>query len=806
MNASRLLEALAKDLSYGWRVLRKSPGYTLIGVLSLALGIGANAAIFSVVRAVLLRPLPYPAPGELMLVAPGRDQSSVTIPEFEFWRANTPVFAAAAGYRGVSERSLATGSRQESVKALSVTDNFFRTLGVPLTLGREFTGAETHPGSQQAIVLGYELWRRAFGERPDTVGWVVTLDNTPYAVVGVAPRGFWFPESADAYVPVRIAGNLSDTGSNTDMIARVRPGIGPQTVGAALATVAANFRASGEGRRNHPGMQAFPYQQWIVGDVRLKLLLLFGVVAALLLIACLNLASLLLARFAARQKEVAMRLALGSGTGRLLGQFLSENLLLTAAGCGAGLLGAGWLLRGIVALVPFQLPAAEPIRLDGLTLALSLAIALATALAFSLGPLLSARRLAVYDALKSGGRASGSSPMSQGARSFLVVTEVALSVTLLVSAALLIQSLYRLHREHLGFSPEGVIAFSTPGESYRNATSQQAFNRALLDRLESLPGVRAAAAVNNLPLTGHSNLPTERVGHPDQAIGGMEVRVATPGYFAALRIPIARGRAFAAADSAAAPPVVLVNETLARRWWGSENPIGSLITIGRFRGRDYMQGEEPARQVVGVVADTKTEFLTAAPLPTVYIPVAQTPWASGGTSWVVSADSTAGLGERLRQTIAEIDPRQRVRQMREMREIVSATTADSRFDAWLFGAFAGLALALTAIGVYGLLAFSVARRTNEFGIRMALGASRMEVLRLVLRQGAMLIAVGLAAGLAGSLALTKFLASLLYGVKPQDPLSFAAVAVVLLAVGLAASYLPARRATRVDPMVALRYE
>ncbi len=351
-----------------------------------------------------------------------------------------------------------------------------------------------------------------------------------------------------------------------------------------------------------------------------------------------------------------------------------------------------------------------------------------------------------------------------------------------------------------------MIAFSTPAESYRNAAGQQAFNRALLDRLESLPGVRAAAAVNNLPLTGHSNLPTERVGHPDQAIGGMEVRVATPGYFAALRIPIARGRAFAAADSAAAPPVVLVNETLARRWWGSENPIGSLIAIGRFRGRDYMQGEEPARQVVGVVADTKTEFLKKPPLPTVYIPVAQTPWASGGTSWVVSADATAGLGERLRKAIAEIDPRQRVRQMREMQEIVSATTADSRFDAWLFGAFAGLALALTAIGVYGLLAFSVARRTNEFGIRMALGASRMEVLRLVLRQGAMLMAVGLAAGLAGSLALTKFLASLLYGVKPQDPLSFAAVAVVLLAVGLAASYLPARRATRVDPMVALRYE
>ncbi len=804
MNTLGFLEAFVKDVAYGWRVLLKAPGYTLIGVLSLALGIGANTTMFSVVHAVLLRPLPYPAPEQVMRIERGSDQPAVTIPELQFWKANAPVFASAAGYRGTSEMSLDAGNRQEPVTALTVTDDFFRTLGMPLALGREFTGAETHPGTARAMVLGNELWRRAFGAAPDAVGRVVMLDNSRYTVVGVAPRGFWFPLAADAYVPVQITNSLGDRGMNTVMFARLKPGIGGSppnaALSSALAATAASFRESGLGPRDHPGMQAIPYQQSIVGDVRLKLLLLFGVVGALLLIACLNLSGLLLARFAARQKEVAVRLALGSGSARLVAQFLAENALLTAAGCGAGLLGAAWLLRGITALVPFQLPAGGPIGVDTETLVFALAISLATTLAFSFAPLVAARRMAVYDTLKSGGRSTGGGTVRLGARSFLVVTEVALSVTLLVSAALLIQSLYRMHHEPLGFSPQGVIAFTTPAERYRNAEAQKAFERDLLDRLTNLPGVRAAGAASQLPLTGHSNLPTEPVGHPELNIGGMEVRIVTPGYFAALRIPIARGRALAATDSATASPVILVNETVARKWWAHENPLGGQVIVGRFQGRDFMQDLEPARQVVGIVADTKTEFLTQPAYPTVYIAAAQAARSEGGKSWVVRAGNTAGLGEQLRRTVAEIDPRQRIRQMREMEDIVAANTTDSRFDAWLFGVFAALALTLTAIGVYGLLAFSVARRTNEFGIRLALGASRPAVMRLVLRQGAALITIGLVAGLAGSLALTKFLSSLLYSVKPRDPLSFAAVAVVLQLSFLAAStyrrYLPARYARR----------
>jgi predicted permease len=586
----------------------------------------------------------------------------------------------------------------------------------------------------------------------------------------------------------------------------VRQGFGPEALKSSLAATAAAFRQSGKGARNHAGLQAFSLQDSIVGDVRLKLLLLFGVVAAMLLIACLNLAGLLLARLAARQREVAVRLALGSGAARLVAQFAVENALLIAAGCAAGVVLARWLLQGLVALVPFALPSSQPIRLDWQTLAFAIGLAALMALTFSLAPLFTARRIAVYEALKAGRGSSGAGPARLATRGILVVSEVALSAVLLVSAVLLMQSLYRLNSEPLGFSPRGVLAFSTPRERYRNPAAQRAFQEQLLTRLAGLPGISAAGVVDHLPLTGHANLPTALVGHPDLDIGGMEIRTVSPGFFTALRIPLLRGRAIQASDTAGSAPVIVVNEAVARRWWPQGNALDGLVNVGRFHGRDFTDGAEAPRQVVGVVADVKTEFLNAPARPTVYLPIAQTPWMDGGVSWVVRADRLDGLGDRLRAVVAEIDGRQRVTGMREMPDIVSATTRDSRFDAWLFGLFAALALALAALGIYGLLAFSVARRTNEFGIRMALGANRGSVLRIVLRQGVMFIGIGLALGFAAAYAATRFLASLLYGVKPHDPVSFAAVALVLFAAGLAASYLPARRATRVDPMTALRYE
>ena len=806
MNSIGFVETLWRDLRYAFRLLRKNPGFTLTAVASLALGIGANTAIFSIVHAVLLRALPYPQPGQLMHVG-GKDRPDLTIPEYQFWKEHALAFASAAGLRGVGEQTLTAGEKQESIGVMTVTAGFFRTLGVPLALGRDFNGSETQPNGPQAVILSDSLWRRSFHADLQVLGRVVRLGDGSYTVTGVSARGFWFVESADAFVPLRPAGNLGDKGYNTEMIARLKPGVSLRQAQAEMATLTGDYgRASADG--HYIGLTVIPYREWVVGDVQTKLLLLFGAAGLLLLIACSNLASLLLARLAARQKEIAVRLALGGGSGRLLRQFFTENMLLGVAGGAAGLLGARWLLGGLVAVIPFQLPASAPIQLVLPVLGFTLAVALGTGLVFSLAPFFSSSRLDVHETLKASGRSTGTGGVSQGTRNLLVVSEVALSVTLLVAAALTIQSLYRMHRERLGFAPQGLITFGTPPapQRRRNPTALWNFEAALLERLRAVPGVRNVAAINVLPLTSQNNFPAQREGHPELSIGGMEIRLVTPGYFEAMGIPVLRGRPFNSRDTGAALPVILVNETVARAWWPQGNPVGDRVVPCRFQGKDLNGCKESPREVVGVAGDTKTVELTAPPRPTIYLPAAQASWYDGGMNWVVRGNLSPAFAQQLRRAVAEMDPNQRVNRVRTIQEILSSTTADSRFDAWLFGAFAAVALALTAIGIYGLLSFTVARRTNEFGTRMALGASRGDVLRLVLKQGVTLTAVGLVAGLGGALFLGRSLSSLLFGVRATDPFSFAAVSVVLLGVGVLASYIPARRATKTDPMVALRYE
>ena len=806
MNSIGFIETLAQDLRYGFRALRNSPGFAAVAILSLALGIGANSAVFSVIHAVLLRSLPYPEPGQLVRV--GRQVTqAVSIPEYDFWKEHAISFASAAGYRGGPDRNLLFGAGQEWIKTMIVTADFFRTLGIPPALGREFNLEETRPKGPQAIILTDGLWRRVFASDPEILGRAVTLDDTSYTVVGVLPRGFWFPQAADAFVPLQPIGTLDDKGTNTQMIARLKPGISLRQAEAEMPAVTESIRRAYPDRLNgqYRGLTVIPYQDWLVGDVRLSLLLVFGAVGLLLLIACANLAGLLLARLGARRKEIAMRLALGSSRGRLLRQFLVENLLLTTAGGLAGLLAARVLLDLLVALIPFDLPASAPIRLDTAVLAFTFAVAFATGLALSLAPILTSSRLDLQEALKAGGRSAGTGAR-QRTRGVLVIGEVALSVTLLVAAGLLIETLYRLHRERLGFEPRGLVTFRTPiaPQLRRSVSNVLRFESTLLERFQALPGVTSVAAINVLPLTGFGNLPTQRDGHPENSIGGMEVRYITPSYFDVMNIPMRRGRAFLLTDTASSPPVILVNETLAHRWWPTGHPLGDRVVIGRFQGRDF--GRPTPREVVGVVADTKTFYLKEPPSPTVYVPAAQMADAPSALSWVLRAPLSTRLAAEVRRTVAEIDPHQRVLSFRTMEAIVAATTARSRFDAWLFASLAGLALFLTAIGVYGLLSFSVARRTNEIGTRMALGASRADVLKLVLRQGVSLIAIGLVLGLAAALAVTRFLSTLLFGVSATDPLSFLGVSVLLLCVGILASYLPARRATRIDPMVALRYE
>lgn len=517
MNSIGFIETLWQDLRYGVRVLRKSPGFAIVAVLSLALGIGANSAAFSVIHTVLLRSLPYPEPGRLVRLGQDITQGAVSIPEYEFWKEHASSFAPAAGYRGGGDRNLIFGTEQQWITTMTVTAGFFRTLGIAPVLGREFNSEETRARGPQAIVLSDSLWQRSFGADPKILGRSVTLDETSYSVVGVLPRGFWFPQSADAFVPSRPTGGLDDRGMNTQMIARLRPGINLRQAQAEMPAVTDSIRRAYPdrlSRQQYRGLTAIRYQDWLVGDVRLNLLLLFGAVGLLLLIACSNLASLLLARLAARQREIAMRLALGSSRGRLLRQFLIENMLLTMAGGLAGLLAARALLDVLVALIPFNLPASAPIRLDAPVLAFTLAVAFITGLAFSLAPIVTSSRLDLQEALKAGGRSSVDG--RQRTRSVLVVSEVALTVTLLVAAGQLIQSLYRMHQERLGFTPQGLIAFGTPfgSERRKSAADLWRYESTLLQRFQAMPGVGGVAGVNVLPLAGFSNLPTQREGHP----------------------------------------------------------------------------------------------------------------------------------------------------------------------------------------------------------------------------------------------------------------------------------------------------
>lgn len=801
------LETLWADVRYGWRVLWKSKGFTAVAILSLALGIGFNSVMFSLIHAVLLRSLPYPEPERLVRVARVASDGAASMPEYEFWKENTQTLEAVAGERGTWEARL-SGSGQEWIQAKIVTADFLRTLGVPPAMGREFSVEETKRGGPQALVLTHGLWQRSFGGDPGVLGRAVRLDDTSYTVVGVLPAGFWMAEAADALVPLRANGNLGDTGMNTRLIARLKRGVTIQQAQAEMSALTERFRQTRlapDGARNYRGLTVTRYQDSLVGDVRMNLLLLFGATGLVLLLSCSNLATLLLTRFAARGQEVAVRLALGGSRGRLVRQFFVENLLIAAMGAGAGLAAAYILLRGLGGWMPFALPASAPIALNPAVLAFTLGVATATAIAFTVVPLGAARRLNVRETLQAAGR-SGGGDLRGWLRRGLIIGEVAISTTLLIAAGLLIHSLYRMYQERLGFVPQGLITFQTPlkGRRQEDVAERQRFVRALSERLRTVPGVGGVAATNVLPLVGWGNLPAQRDGHPEQSIGGMEVRSVTPEYFEMMGIPMKSGRAFHAGDREGSSPVVIVNETVARRWWGEGRADGERVLIGWFRGKAYLK--DPRRDVIGVVADTKTR-LQDAPWPTVYVPLAQTeelPVES--LTWVVRLEGAVARGESLRRAVSEVDAEQRVRQMRTMEEILSATTASSRFNTWLFGAFAGVALLLAALGVYGLQSFVAASRRREIGTRIALGATRGNVLGLFFRQGLVLTGTGLVLGLGGAWFASRWLAALLHGVKGTDWRSFLAAAGVLLAAALAATWIPARRATRIDPMTALRYE
>lgn len=805
MNSFGWFESIYGALRHALRQLQRNPGFASVAILTLALGIGLNSAMFSVIHDVLLRALPYPEADRLVRLVRPDGGTSATVPEFQFWKENSRTLSVVAPVRGTSEGRLLSGREHQWITTLTVGADFLRTLQVRPASGREFNAAETHKGGPQAIILSDALWRGSFNADRTIVGRAVTIDQTSYIVVGILPRSFWFPESSDALVPLRPSGSLDDTGSNTDVLARLADGVTLGQARAEMALLTDQFRRThGEGSQ-YRGLILLPYRDSLVGSVRQNLLLLFGATGLVLLISCANLTVLLITRFQARKKEFAVRLALGCSRPRLVVQHLIENLLLTTLGTLAGIALAFVLVRTLATGMPFHLVTVGQIRLSIPVLGFAIGLALSIALGFTLVPLLAARHLHVNDALKSAGRTNSGSVRARG-RALLIVSEVALSTVLLVAAGLLIQSLYRLGHEHLGFDPHRVITFETPfaPERANHPADRNAYIRNMLSGLQAVPGVEAAAASNVIPLIGWGNLPTQREGHDEQSIGGMEVRSVTPAYFEAMRIAVRRGRVVSGRDTLVSPPVALINETLARAWYGDANPLGDKVIVGRSRGHEYLK--DAPREIVGVVGDTKT-ILKETPWPTVFVPLSQSEsLPTNELTWIVRARSSSASPGDLRRVAASIDPDQRIRHFQSMDEIVSSATADSRFNALLFALFGAGALVLAAVGVHGLISFLVAQRRQEIGARMALGATSNDILKLFLRQGIALTGLGLSIGLVGAYAAARAMAGLLFGVQVHDVFVFTAAPLVLFVTAIVAVLLPARRAAHCDPVVALRYE
>jgi putative ABC transport system permease protein len=805
-----LVDTIWKDIRFGLRTLARNPGTTLAALLALALGIGANTAIFSVVSGVMLEPLPYPEPDELMFVLEknpelGFPRFSVSPHNFEDWRRESRSFTGLVAIDN-TRMNLTGGDQPESVQGVRVSADFFRVLGKEPVRGRGFRREEERLGSHRVAVISHGLWQRRFGSEPSAVGATLRLDGEPYTIVGIAPPGFDFPQERDLWVPLAFDMAQENRGGHYLLVlGRLADRVSEEQAQAEMDGIAARIARAYPDVQTGWGVEIVPLRELIVEDVRPALLILLVFVSFVLLIACANVANLLLARVASRERELAVRTALGAGRARLVRQMLTETMVLFLAGGALGLLLAFWGIRALLALDPDGIPRAQEIGLDGRVLAFTLLVSLLTGLLFGLVPALSAAGRQLAESLKEGGRAMAGGVRGRLMRNLLVLGQVALTLVLLVGAGLLIQSFSRLQAVDPGFRPEGVLTarVALPPAEYAEPARQIAFHQHLLERLQGLPGVESAATIFPLPL-GESNMVLAftvegRPAPPPNEVPNTNVRGVSPDYFRVLGIALRQGRVFTHQDVQGSLPVVVVNETMAKKIWPGESPLGKRITFG-----------DPAQPgdwltVVGVVADVRHQALNEEPGSEAYWPQYQQPFADASLVLRTSRDP-ASLADGVRQAVRSLDPNLPVDQIRTMEDRVAQSLAQSRFKMVLLTLFAGLALVLAAVGLYGVVSYSVAQRTHEIGIRMALGAERRNVLRLVVRQGMVVVLIGVAVGLAGAWYASRFLAGQVYGVSAKDPVTFLAVPLVLLAVALLANYLPARRATQVDPLVALRQE
>jgi predicted permease len=824
------METLLADVRHSFRVLIKSPGFTIVAVLALALGIGANTAIFSVIDRVLLAPLPFLHSERIMRVQrkfPNGNGSSVSIPKFMAWR-KVQTFQSMAAYDfGSVSLNLGTGDRPNPVNGMHVTADFFNVFGVAPIFGRTFSPEEDLPRAGKFAVLTFNLWKNRLGGDRDIVDKTITLSGERYVVLGVLPEDYQPDPPTDLYLPEQFDPNSTNQGHIYYVAGRLRPGASIASAQAELAVITDQFRAAhSDIMDKSESVDVVPLRVAIGGEVRFALLILAGAVAFVLLIACGNVAGLLLARAVGRQREIAIRTAVGASRGHIIQQLLTESMLLGLAGGVAGLILGGIGVHMLLALSPGNIPRINApehsvgglMLLDWRILVFLFGISLATGLLFGLFPALRVSRFDVNAALRESSGRSGTGFKHNRVRGLLVISEIALAVVLLTGAALMIRTFAGLHSVKPGIDPSNVLTLRTSisGNRYGSTTQVENMVRQATDRIQALPGVRVAGCAVSLPMDQVGiDLPFSIEGRipkiGEKWEGDEYWRFVSPGYFEALRIPLLRGRYFTRTDTGEAGHVVIVNEALARKYWQDQDPIGQRMVIGKGLGADF---EESARQVVGIVGSVTESGLAGGMVPVMYVPQSQI--TDGLTrlgasllplSWVIrTSGDPLSMASAIRHEFESLDPQLAPSHVVNMDQMIAEANARQNFNTLLLTVFASIALLLAALGIYGLMSYAVEQRMQEIGIRMALGADRGKIMRLVLGQGMRLALVGTALGIAGAYGLTRLLAKFLFGVKPSDPLAFSIVAATLIVVTLLAGLVPTKRAMRVDPIVALRQE